>query len=206
MSFIRETLLAPWPWYVSGPVIFLIMAGLLFSGKTFGLSSNLRTLCTLAGAGKIKGRGGEFFRFDWKSQSWNLVFVSGAFTAGILLKLLETPAQHIDLGESTVKSLLEFGFIKQGEVATGFGPDTLFGLSSVFSLPGFFLLALGGFLIGFGSRYAGGCTSGHAISGLSNFQLPSLIAVIGFFSGGLLMTWMILPRITPFFLGTTANG
>jgi uncharacterized membrane protein YedE/YeeE len=54
---------------------------------------------------------------------------------------------------------------------------------------------MGGLLIGFGTRYAGGCTSGHAISGLSNLQLPSLVAVIGFFIGGLLMAHLILPLI-----------
>jgi uncharacterized membrane protein YedE/YeeE len=54
-------------------------------------------------------------------------------------------------------------------------------------------LLFGGFLVGFGARWAGGCTSGHAISGLSNLQLPSLIAVIGFFIGGLIMSWLILP-------------
>ena len=54
---------------------------------------------------------------------------------------------------------------------------------------------LGGFLVGFGTRYAGGCTSGHAISGLSNLQWVSLVAVIGFFAGGLLMTWVIYPMM-----------
>jgi uncharacterized membrane protein YedE/YeeE len=47
---------------------------------------------------------------------------------------------------------------------------------------GVLLLLVGGVLIGFGTRYAGGCTSGHAISGLSNLQIPSLKAVIGFLS------------------------
>jgi hypothetical protein len=50
-------------------------------------------------------------------------------------------------------------------------------------------------MVGFGSRYAGGCTSGHAISGLSDLQVPSLIAVVGFFIGGLIMTFFILPLI-----------
>jgi hypothetical protein len=57
------------------------------------------------------------------------------------------------------------------------------------------ILAFGGLMVGFGSRYAGGCTSGHAISGMSNLQLPSLIAVIGFFIGGLVMTYFIMPLI-----------
>jgi len=57
------------------------------------------------------------------------------------------------------------------------------------------MLVGGGILIGFGTRWAGGCTSGHAISGLSNLQLPSLIAVIGFFIGGIIMTYFLLPTI-----------
>jgi uncharacterized membrane protein YedE/YeeE len=53
------------------------------------------------------------------------------------------------------------------------------------------LLLVGGVLIGFGTRYAGGCTSGH-VSGLSNLQIPSLKAVIGFF-GGLIMSYFYSP-------------
>lgn len=49
--------------------------------------------------------------------------------------------------------------------------------------------------MGFGARWAGGCTSGHAISGLSNLQLPSLVAVLGFFAGGLLMTHLLFPLL-----------
>ena len=57
------------------------------------------------------------------------------------------------------------------------------------------ILFFGGLLVGFGARYAGGCTSGHAISGLSDLQLPSLIAVVGFFIGGLIMTHLLFPLI-----------
>ena len=74
-------------------------------------------------------------------------------------------------------------------------PISLFNLETLFSVKGFVLFVIGGFLIGFGTRYAGGCTSGHAITGLSNFQLPSLVAVIGFFIGGLLMAHLILPKV-----------
>jgi uncharacterized membrane protein YedE/YeeE len=56
-------------------------------------------------------------------------------------------------------------------------------------------MVLGGFLVGFGTRYAGGCTSGHAIMGLSNLQLPSLIATISFMVGGFVMVNLILPYI-----------
>jgi len=72
-------------------------------------------------------------------------------------------------------------------------PDRLFLFDG--SLFQFLLLSIGGLLIGFGTRYAGGCSSGHAISGLSNFQLPSLIAVIGFFMGGIIMVQFIFPLI-----------
>ena len=58
---------------------------------------------------------------------------------------------------------------------------------------GVVVLIGGGFLVGFGTAWAGGCTSGHAISGLANFQLPSLVAVLGFFAGGLVGTWLLLP-------------
>ena len=53
----------------------------------------------------------------------------------------------------------------------------------------------GGFLVGFGARWAGGCTSGHAISGLADLQVPSLVAVVGFFVGGLAVTHLVLPLL-----------
>ena len=65
----------------------------------------------------------------------------------------------------------------------------------MFTLKGFSILLIAGILVGFGSRYAGGCTSGHAITGLSNLELPSLISVFGFFIGGLITTWFLLPLI-----------
>jgi uncharacterized membrane protein YedE/YeeE len=72
-------------------------------------------------------------------------------------------------------------------------PQELYGAEGIQNPMTWVLLVLGGLLVGFGTRYAGGCTSGHAISGLSNLQLPSLIAVIGFFVGGLLMTHVFFP-------------
>jgi uncharacterized membrane protein YedE/YeeE len=57
------------------------------------------------------------------------------------------------------------------------------------------MIVVGGFLVGFGTRYAGGCTSGHAIMGLSNLQWPSLVATISFMVGGFIMANLILPFI-----------
>lgn len=184
-----NALLDPWPWYVGGPMIAITMLALLYLGKSFGFSSNLRTLCTLAGAGKNC----DFFCFDWKLQSWNLLFLIGSIAGGFIsVTLLSQPEITTPLTEATVVKLNTLGFESAGKT---YLPTELFG-SDVFESPKqIALLLLAGLLVGFGSRYAGGCTSGHAISGLSNFQLPSLYAVVGFFLGGLLMVHLLFPLI-----------
>ena len=182
-----EIISQPWPWYISGFMIALVMFLLLKAGGEFGVSSNLRSMCTLAGAGKFS----NFFNFDWRSQIWNLVFVIGAIVGGYLAATVFKNPQIINLSDSTLTSLNQY----QIRPAQSLVPLELFDLQNLFSLKGLLIMVVGGFLVGFGSRYAGGCTSGHAISGLSNLQLPSLIAVIGFFIGGLIMTWFILPHI-----------
>ncbi|WP_316815288.1 YeeE/YedE family protein [Pedobacter nyackensis] len=182
-----ELIKQPWPWYFSGLMIVLIMLMLIFWGKSFGFSSNLRTICTIAGAGKRN----SFFNFDWKSQRWNLLFLVGAVLGGWLsANFLSNPAA-LDLSAATVTDLKALGFSFKG----GLNPDELFSVAALSDPKVWLLLLVGGGLVGFGSRYAGGCTSGHAISGLSNLQLPSLVAVVGFFIGGLIMTWGIMPLI-----------
>ena len=183
-----EYILQPWPWYISGPCIALVMFILLYYGKTFGMSSSLRTLCTIGGAGKKA----EFFNFDWKSQKWNLVVVLGAIVGGFIAHYLLSNPTHIDLSENTIRDLEALGFSNAGDSLL---PPELFSWDAVFSLKGILILTIGGFFVGFGTRYAGGCTSGHAITGLSSLQLPSLIAVIGFFLGGLIMIHLIYPII-----------
>ena len=179
-------ILDPWPWYVSGPCIALIMFLLLYFGRTFGMSSNLRTLCAIGGAGKRV----KFFDFDWKSQKWNLMMVVGAIVGGIIAHFFLSNPIDINLSENTIKDLNELGF---NDVGKSLLPPELFDWNNVFTLKGMAILIIGGFLVGFGTRYAGGCTSGHAITGLSSLQLPSLVAVIGFFIGGLLMIHFIFP-------------
>lgn len=177
----------PWPWYTSGAMIALIMVFLLYFGKSFGFSSNLSTLCSMAGAGKkIK-----FFDFNWKTQRWNLLFLVGAVIGGYISSTLLANPQPLRLSPFTVADLHQLGIHFDGQL----NPGQLFGLHAFTSLKGILILLIGGLFIGFGSRYAGGCTSGHAISGLSNFQLPSLIAVVGFFAGGLVMTHFIFPLL-----------
>lgn len=184
MEFLNE----PWPWYVAGPIIALVMFMMLYFGKSFGVSSTLRTMCSMGGAGKC----GDFFQIDWKAQIWNIVFIIGAAIGGWIASEFMMSDQPIDLSASTVSQLEEMGIEDPG---ASYVPMELFSWDNVMSTQGLILMVLGGFLVGFGTRYAGGCTSGHAISGLSNLQIPSLIAVIGFFIGGLLMTHFILPYI-----------
>ena len=184
MNWIME----PWPWYVSGPLIALTMFVLLLVGKRFGMSSNLRTLCTLCGAGKTC----DFFCFDWKSQRWNLLVMLGAIFGGYLGANYLSKNQAPDLNPKTIEQLKEIGIESAGKA---YVPTELFG-NEAFSEPKVLaILLIGGLLVGFGARYAGGCTSGHSISGISNLQLPSLIATIGFFIGGLIMVHLLFPFI-----------
>ena len=183
LEFIRQ----PWSWYVAGPIISLVMTSLLFFGKSFGLSSNLRTMCAILGA----GRHCEFFDFKWRDQMWNLVFAAGLVLGGGIAHHFLMPETAIGISEATIDELQSFGVAYPSEIV----PMSIFSWEALGTVKGFVMLVVGGFLVGFGTRYAGGCTSGHAISGLSNLQLPSLIAVIGFFIGGLVVTYFVLPSL-----------
>ncbi|MEM7381838.1 MAG: YeeE/YedE thiosulfate transporter family protein [Bacteroidota bacterium] len=183
-----EYIFQPWPWYVSGPLLALVMLLLVYFGKTFGMSSNLRTLCSIAGGGKYS----DFFRFDWKAQRWNLVVVFGAMIGGYLAYNFLSDHSLSNLNPATIDDLKALGFENAGAALV---PAELYGLTELWNPKGLFILIGAGVLVGFGTRYAGGCTSGHAITGLSNLQLPSLIAVIGFFIGGLLMVHVLFPLI-----------
>ena len=175
-----------WEWYVAGPAIALVAILLLLSGKVFGISSSMRHMCAACGA----GRWSSFFRYNWKAQRWNLVFVLGVLIGAYLANAFLMGYDDVTVAESTRQTLESWGIAVEGYV-----PSSVFTFDALFSLRGILMMVVGGFLVGFGTRYAGGCTSGHAISGLANLQLPSLIAVIGFFLGGLLMTHFILPLI-----------
>ena len=183
-----DIILQPWPWYVSGPLISLVMVLLLYFGKTFGMSANLRTLCSIGGGGKYC----DFFRFNWKAQRWNLVVVLGTVIGGFLAVTFLSDGSVIDLNPNTVTDLAALNFSNAGNSLL---PPEIYSWEYVLSAKGLAILIGGGFLVGFGTRYAGGCTSGHAITGLSDLQIPSLIAVIGFFIGGLIMTHFLIPVI-----------
>jgi len=177
----------PWPWYVSGPLIGLMVPGLLLIGnKDFGVSSSLRHTCAALGARL------PLFRYDWRREGgWNLLFALGLVLGGTLAGTLLADPRPLQLAASTRHALAALGV----SVSGGLAPASLFGLHALLTVPSLLLLAGGGFLVGFGARYAGGCTSGHAITGLSHLQPASAVAVGGFFVGGLAMTHLLLPLV-----------
>jgi len=176
-----------WPWYVAGPLIGLFVPALLIAGnKVFGISGNLSHLCAAIAPGNI-----AFFRYDWRRAGlWNLVFLAGVLIGGFLASHTGG-AQAIALSADTRVALTKLGI----HDFTGVAPHELFTWHALLTVRGFVSVVLGGFLVGFGTAYAAGCTSGHAISGLANFELPSLVAVLGFFAGGLAATYFILPLL-----------
>jgi uncharacterized protein len=181
-----EFLKEPWPWYVSGPLIGLMVPILLLlANKPFGISSSLRHICAACVPAKA-----DYFRYDWKSKTWNLMLVAGIVIGGVIGGFLLDDTRIL-VSEATVKDLQAIGV----QDVRGYLPDSIFNWENLFTIQGLMFMVVGGFLVGFGARYAGGCTSGHAIMGMSNLQLPSLIAVVGFFIGGLAMTHLLLPYL-----------
>ncbi|MEN0004304.1 MAG: YeeE/YedE thiosulfate transporter family protein [Bacteroidota bacterium] len=191
-----EFISQPWHWAVSGAMIVVVMFLLLWFGGEFGVSSNLRTMCAIGGAGKRVA----FFNYNWRKQLWNLVFIGGAIIGGFIAANYLPSPQPVQIAAATQAYLETVGIHTPQtlEEGAGFVPKEIFGIENAFSWSNLIILIIGGFLVGFGTRWAGGCTSGHAISGLANAQLPSLIAVIGFFIGGLIMAWGILPQLLTF--------
>lgn len=187
-----ELLLKPWPWYVVGPLIGLVVPALLvFGGKVFGLSANLRHAC--AALPMPSGRKPRFLLYDWRSMGlWNLTFFVGIAAGGFVgMRLLSDPGASTIVSPATVAALSDLGITS----FVGLIPVQFFSWSALATPVGALMVLGGGFLVGFGARWAGGCTSGHAISGLADLQIPSLIAVIGFFIGGLLVTHLLLPAL-----------
>lgn len=187
MQDIINAIQQPWPWYVAGPLIGLTVPLLLILGnKSFGVSSSLRHICAVCIPANIK-----FFKYDWRKEAWNLFFVAGILAGGVLSAILLASNQPVQIDEDLRQDLAAYGIT---DISTLI-PTEIFNFHNLFSLQGFVMIVLGGFLVGFGTRYAGGCTSGHAIMGLSNLQWPSLVATISFMAGGFFMANLILPYI-----------
>ena len=183
LEFLKE----PWPWYIAGPLIGLTVPALLILGnKSFGISSSLRHICAACLPANI-----SFFKYDWKKEVWNLVFVLGIFLGGaIAINLLSNP-KPIEVNPKLAVELAGYGITNYDNLI----PQDIMNWPALLTVKGFLLMVVGGFLVGFGTRYAGGCTSGHAIMGISNLQWPSLVATICFMIGGFIMANLILPYV-----------
>jgi uncharacterized membrane protein YedE/YeeE len=181
-----EFLTRPWPWYVAGPLIGLTVPLVyLYGGRKWGVSSTFRDVCAATFPHGI-----DYFRYSWRSRgAWRLTMalglVLGGFVAGV------TGPDHVAISAATRADLTALGLTD----LSGVVPAEIFSWSALTTLPGVIMIVGGGFLVGFGTRYANGCTSGHAISGLSALRVTSLVAVIGFFVGGLISTHLLLPVI-----------
>ena len=184
---ILDWLRQPWHWYVAGPLIGAMVPLLLVAGnKSFGISSSLRHIC----AALIPGNT-PFFRYDWKKESWNLVFVAGVLAGGFIAAQWLMNGQPVSVDPKLVGELSAYGIAPDLHTA----PASLFSWPALLTVRGSVLMVGGGFLVGFGTRYAGGCTSGHSIMGLSTLQWPSLVATCCFMAGGFVMANLILPFI-----------
>ncbi len=187
MSDLIETLSQPWPWYISGPLIGLTVPALLLLGnKSFGISSTLRHLCAMCIPAKI-----PFFQYNWRKESWNLVFVFGIFLGGFFSAQFLGSKDEVVIDENLRAELLSYGISNFSALV----PADLFDFHMLFSLKGFVLIVVGGVLVGFGTRYAGGCTSGHSITGISMLQPASMIATVCFMAGGFICSNLILPFV-----------
>jgi uncharacterized membrane protein YedE/YeeE len=182
-----EWIKQPWPWYVAGPLIGLTVPLLLILGnRTFGISSSLRHICAACMPGNL-----PFFKYDWKKESWNLFFVAGVLIGGFIAANYLSTTTPLVVNPKLVEEMAGYGITNY----EGLIPKELFNWPALFTIKGFILMIVGGFLVGFGTRYAGGCTSGHSIMGLSNLQWPSLVATCCFMAGGFIMANLILPII-----------
>jgi uncharacterized membrane protein YedE/YeeE len=178
---------SPWPWYIAGPLIGLTVPALLLLGnKSFGISSSLRHMCAACIPAKI-----PFFQYDWKKELWNLFFVAGILVGGIIASVWIANPNPVEVHPNLATELAGYGVTNYESIV----PQDLFNWNELLGPRGLILMVAGGFLVGFGTRYAGGCTSGHAIMGISNLQWPSVIATCCFMVGGILMANFILPAI-----------
>lgn len=177
----------PWPWWVAGPLIGLMVPALLLAGnKTLGVSSSLRHICAALVPSNI-----PYFKYEWKKETWNLVFVCGILLGAMAASTFLSGSGSMAVNEKLAEDLQQYG-IRPGH---SLAPIEIFSWPALFTSRGFLMIVVGGFLVGFGTRYAGGCTSGHSIMGLSNLQWPSLVATICFMTGGFIMSNLILPFI-----------
>ena len=183
-----DWLYRPWPWYVAGPLLGVFPALLLILGnKLFGVSSNLRHMCAVVAPARV-----TYFGYDWRREgSWNLLFALGILCGGVIAGTLFANPGPVAISDATRTTLQGFGISD----SHGLVPVELFGWHALTSPRGWVMLIGGGFLVGFGTAYAGGCTSGHGLSGVADLQAASFLALVAFFAGGIFGTFVLLPLL-----------
>jgi uncharacterized membrane protein YedE/YeeE len=155
--------LAPMHCAVAGAAIAAVTLALLYlANRRLGISTGFEDLCSLA-------LPLPYFRRSTllAARGWRLPFVGGLVLGGVLSAALGggwSPTWALGMFDTTI------GWGPAGKVAWMF---------------------VGGLFIGFGTRLAGGCTSGHGIFGLSNFERPSLVSTLSFMLGGLVTTQLV---------------
>jgi uncharacterized protein len=184
-----DQLFQPWPWYVSGPIAGITVPLLLLLGnKRLGVSSSLRHIC----AACMPNTGIALFSYNWRSEIWSLLFVLGILIGGFVGGILLSEREAVVLSAETSAHLQTLGI---DSTKSALMPVEIFNWNTLFSLKGFLMIVGGGFMVGFGTRYAQGCTSGHGIFGLAILQWPSLVAIVSFFVGGIVFSHLVLPFI-----------
>lgn len=155
--------LSPWHWAAGGAVISAVTLTLLFVGnRRLGVSTGFENVCSLV----VQA---PYFQRDSLrgTNSWRLPLLGGLVIGGFLSAVLGGGWEPFwDLGMFDA----EIGWGNGGKLIWMFG---------------------GGLLIGFGTRLAGGCTSGHGIFGMSNLELPSIISTVSFMAAGAVTTNLI---------------
>ncbi len=187
METLTTYIFQPWPWYVGGPLIgFIIILLQWVDNKPLAASSSYRHVCAATFPSKI-----PFLNYNWKGEIWNLYFVAGILIGGFIAGYLLSQTGNVALTNKTAEQLQAMGL----NDTTGFAPAQLFSFKALATIPGFVVLVIGGFLIGFGSRYAGGCVSGHSMTGMSDLQWTSMLATCCIFAGGIFTAYILLPLV-----------
>jgi uncharacterized membrane protein YedE/YeeE len=163
-----------WSPYLVGAVIgVLTLLTLTFSKKPVGASSAYASIAGLIGKA-VAPQHTESLRYYQDNKpavDWTTVFVLGAIVGAFVAAWTG--------GELTGRFLPPLWVARFGEDTAGLRTLVAFG---------------GGALMVYGARLAGGCTSGHGISGTLQLAVSSWIAVICFFIGGIAMA-MLLYRL-----------
>ncbi len=154
MTEMIELLEGPWTWWVAGPLIGLVVPFVFwYGGRKWGVSQSLQHLCAATLPRRI-----EYFRYDWwREGAWSLAMVAGMIVGGFLGgRVLSSPEHVVAISDATRRDLAALGVAD----FDGMVPSDLFSFHALLTLPGVVLIVVGAFLVGFGARYANGCTSG----------------------------------------------